>query len=257
VSPAKLAALAAATEALVARGNATGLELSELLGHWTWAMLANRPALSVFGAVYRFALINQNSRFSLWHTVVRELTLAVQIAPLLCSPIRGSWWPRVIATDASTVGQGVVMRSLDNSLELTPFLSASFPAEANGEPTAQCRAWVAASRWGTIVSKRWARAEHINCLEARAVLSAVRWALSYPRAFDHRLCILSDSRVAIGAIRKGRSSSFGLLVVLRALSALALGCGSQLRLHWLPTDINPADGASRLPRGPPGANRQA
>ena len=249
VAPAKLASLVAHTQAFIGRKQATGKELSELVGRWTWAMLAARPSLSIFSNVYRFILITRERRFDLWPSVVRELKLVSQLAPLLSVSIRGGqWWPRAIATDASALGQGVVMRAIGEA-DLTPFLSEAFPNGPNGGPAEQCRAWVTRSKWGTIVSKRWARPEHINCLEARAVLTAFRWALSYPKARGRRLCILSDSRVAIGAIRKGRSSSFGLLVVLRAVAALSLASGCQLRLYWLPTDINPADGPSRSPRG--------
>ena len=61
-----------------------------------------------------------------------------------------------------------------------------------------------------------------------------------------RLLLLSDSSTCVGAINKGRSSSYRILRPLRSISALLLGAGIALRVLWIPTELNPADAASRL-----------
>ncbi len=57
--------------------------------------------------------------------------------------------------------------------------------------------------------------------------------------------ILTDSQVVRGAVSKGRSSSFALLHLLKRLTASLLALDVTLSLQWIPTDINPADAASR------------
>ena len=59
-------------------------------------------------------------------------------------------------------------------------------ADAVGLPPSPDRDLVAEhlpeARWATLVSKPWSVAEHINVLEARALLLAVRWVVSHPAA---------------------------------------------------------------------------
>jgi hypothetical protein len=105
---------------------------------------------------------------------------------------------------------------------------------------------VETARWSTVIAHRWTDDEHINVLEVRAVLAGVRWALSQPGVVAAgRLLVLSDSSAAVGSLRKGRTSSYEMLRPLRSLHALLLASGLALRVLWVPSAINPADGASR------------
>ena len=127
-----------------------------------------------------------------------------------------------------------------------------------GEPCDNLNSLIAHSKWSTIVSARWRDREHINTLECRSVLTAVRWAVKLPQVTGgshRRILILSDSSAAVGSINKGRSSSHRLLRPLRSLAALLLASGITLRLQWIPSLSNPADAASRL-RSTPSAHRQ-
>jgi len=58
--------------------------------------------------------------------------------------------------------------------------------------------------------------------------------------------LLLDSTVAFFSLWKGRSSSPGLLLVLRKISALLLAGGLSLQPGWVPSAVNPADAPSRL-----------
>jgi hypothetical protein len=69
--------------------------------------------------------------------------------------------------------------------------------------------------------------------------------LSYRRSVARRLLVVSDSSTVVGAVRKGRSSSFQLLLRLRSLAAMLLASGVQLRVEWCPSKLNPADEPSR------------
>jgi hypothetical protein len=99
--------------------------------------------------------------------------------------------------------------------------------------------------WKTLVSAQWRSEEHINSLEVRSISTAVRRVLSSPLSIRHRLLIISDSQVAVGALSKGRSSSFNLLRRIRPITALLLASGLQLFLRWIPSASNPADAPSR------------
>ena len=101
------------------------------------------------------------------------------------------------------------------------------------------------STWSTVVSHGWHFSEHINVLELRAVLSAVRWLMSHPRALCTRAVLCTDSAVGFHILKKGRSSSSQLLLLMRKIAAMLLVSGVSVIPLWLPTSVNPADDASR------------
>ncbi len=202
--------------------------MSHLLGKWAWAMLVRRLALSIFGAVYRFARLAGCRRFTLWTAVVHELQCAVGIAPLLFVRLNARVMPKCVAVDASSIGLGVVTARLPRGDVSPDNLS---PSDFS---------------WRTIVSTAWREHEHINSLELRAISTAVRWALKSPDSIASRLLVFSDSQVAVFSSNKGRSSSHLLLRRLRPLAACLLASGLRLLLRWIPSEDNPADGPSRL-----------
>ena len=256
VSVTKVHKLRIATLALLDRGWCTGVELSQLIGKWTWCMLIRRPALSIFSAVYRFILITKQKRYQLWPSLRRELHTAAMMAPLLFTNIRSEFIPRVIASDASEEAQGVVATSSIAPSTITDI--ASLPVTIGLPHVAPLlSSSVVSANWSTIVSAQWHRTEHINSLELRASLTAIRWSLTLPSSIQHhhsselsrwcghRLLLLSDSSTAVGGINKGRSSSHKLLRPLRSIGALLLASGIQCYVAWIPSKANPADAPSR------------
>lgn len=235
VSVSKLTRLCRDTQRLLAHGKCSGLELAHLLGRWTWACLACRPALSVFSAVYRFVECAGRRVFTVWRSVTRELQVVCALAPLLFSNTAASWFERVVASDASSAGLGVVATSHEPPI---PHGAVVSPDETT--------AVVESCKWHTIASSRWRKGEHINVLELRALCTAVRWVMSFRSAVGKRVLVLSDSQVVIGAVTKGRSSSPQLLRRLRTVSALVLAGGIRLSVRWVPSEFNPADGPSRF-----------
>jgi len=123
------------------------------------------------------------------------------------------WFGRVIATDASESGQGVVVTSPEVST-----LPDASPSPLDVAETME----TADHSWTTIVSAKFAREEHINTLELRAVYTAVRWVLSFPSSPGRRVVILCDSLVTIGCVTKGRSSSHVLLPRLRQQPSISV-----------------------------------
>lgn len=241
VSPVKLLALRQDTFALLRRGHCTGLNLAVLLGHWTWAALANRPALSVFSAVYRFVECAGSRQFTIWDSVARELSVMAGLAPLLVAHLSRPDCPRAVATDASESGMGVVACD-------TPALPHALPRGPSADEGKDSAAGVsvAAVAWTVVVSSAWRFAEeHINGLEMRAADAGVRWLLSSPSAAGATLTLITDSTVVAGALRKGRSSSPLLLRRLRRIGAALLAVGAALDVRFVRSAFNPADGPSR------------
>jgi hypothetical protein len=194
----------------------------------------------VFSSVYRFIDRAGSRRFQLWPTVKQELRTMAALAPLLVAHLRAPWHGTVLATDASMDGIGIVAT---NTPADATALAARYPIR---EPLPDSvHAFLESAQWRTIVSAFWRRPEHINVLELRAVHAALRWCLSRPSALGSRLLMFSDSSVVVGAVSKGRSSSPGLLRVLRTIAAHVLASGTSLTVRWLPSAANPADGPSR------------
>lgn len=249
--PDKLQLLRDRTLTLLQSGYATGTDVARLVGSWAWACLVCRSALSCFRAVYRYAAIAQHRRFALWSDVRRELLTVSRIAPLLSASLSRPFFNRVLASDASSIGQGVVAaRATQQQAAAVSAVAgkASLP-EANWEerPFRQIVSnFVASSRWTTLVSSRWARQEHVNVLETRALRTATRWALATRGSVGSDIVVLSDSAVVVAAAAKGRSSSSTLYFVLASLAAAQLAADTRVVPVWLPSAANPADAPSRL-----------
>ena len=86
---------------------------------------------------------------------------------------------------------------------------------------------------------------HINIEEGVAVIRYLRWVLRSTQRFRHRVVLLVDSKVALGAIAKGRSSSKPLNALVRRAAALCFAGGLVLHCVFIPTKHNPSDWPSR------------
>jgi len=277
--PASALALLRDTLAVLTRGTCTGRSLAHLIGRWTWCMLLRRPSLAALQRVYRFIEVADRRRFALWPSVRRELWQLLGLAPLLQMRLGAEVHHRVLASDASTLAAGVVSAALpslerdmwslclsrrstvaagaqlpphsqvdsDPELQLCPPSCAAPVADAAATRRLEAHTAVLGARWTRVLSSAWRwGGEHINALELRAVLLSLHWLLSYPSALGRRAYLLVDSMVALFSLWKGRSSSPSLLLVLRKISALLLAGGVTLLVGWVPSEVNPADDASRL-----------
>ena len=82
--------------------------------------------------------------------------------------------------------------------------------------------------WTTLFSYRFFASKHINILELESLISLLR-RMARERIRAKRLLVLVDSRVVLGAVSKGRSSSPIIIFLLR--DYLGLGV-SLVTLHW-------------------------
>ena len=269
VDPERISRTIAATLHLLGKTSVSGRALSIVLGSWTWCLLVRRPVFSVLKTVYAFINLQGLVPAPLWNDVRRELLMLIGLAPLLVTSLRTPWFRSAIASDASTIAAGVVTSPLtddmvravwpasqinavgddmDDDLDLQP-MSRPISEAVTVEPTQRSPLrWSPRDGdrlWSTIISYRWQREEHINCLEMRAAILAVRWALSCTDSAGTRVLLFVDSAVAYFVMRKGRSSSPRLNITQRRLAAHTLATGLALVPCWVPSENNPADEPSR------------
>ena len=106
-----------------------------------------------------------------------------------------------------------------------------------------------ALQWSTMFESKAHHAPHlmrahINALEMEAVLLLLK-RLRREGLRNTRILVYVDSRVILGALAKGRSSSYRLNHVLRKIASICIGCGFAVDFIWIPLWANPSDAPSR------------
>ena len=100
-----------------------------------------------------------------------------------------------------------------------------------------------ANSWITVSSWAWRDGAHINQLESRSFLHAVkRRALEGEQRFVHGV----DSSATLGAFSKGRSSSRRLAPLVQKAGALQAAFGLYGAIPFCPTRLNISDAPTRL-----------
>ena len=100
--------------------------------------------------------------------------------------------------------------------------------------------------WKAVLSCKWQLdGEHINALEARALLLALRWRSRSAARFSKRFLHLTDSKVALGAYCKHRSNARSFNYIVTRSSALQLASSMTPILGFVRSSLNPADLPSR------------
>ena len=105
-------------------------------------------------------------------------------------------------------------------------------------------------------SFRFSQSSHINLQEIRA-LKALMIRVLHATGPGVRFVVCIDSQVTLGAVCKGRSSSFQVNGSLRMLLGLQVFGRCRVLLLWVPSEFNPADFPSRfveIPEDLNGAN---
>ncbi|CAK0870850.1 unnamed protein product [Prorocentrum cordatum] len=232
---------------LIRVGFAGGRQVERVVGHFTFAGLARRPALSVFDAVYSFCARHRNQQRRLPASVVRELRWAVALLPLISADLRAPWLGRLYCCDASEEGRGVVERDFDSEKVAevgrrqerwkyrqleggTPARPREVLEEGVGEKVGSERFEdvpidMVRGEWRVVSSGGWERSEGIATLEGRSLVHALRHALRDSRAVGRRILWLTDSMTATLSLGKGRSSASGMMRVARLLPGGR--CGGQ------------------------------
>ena len=101
-------------------------------------------------------------------------------------------------------------------------------------------------KWSHVFHCRWQASEHINRLELRSILLALRWRVQRLGECQCRFIHLTDSYVSMSVMSKGRSSSEALLTIMRQISAVQLAFDLYPILIHVESTDNPTDEASRI-----------
>ena len=278
ISASRYANLRDAVGALRRRSWARPREVEALVGRFTHAFLLNRPALSVFSAVYAFAEKVGDRAARVWPSVIAELQLALDILPLVRADLERPVAPLLIQTDACDEGAAAVytyavphadlrrecMRPRQRiRTEYVPPPRRRSKKSKSGQGSGAHPVWSAESAlaagfdaptdpalWRVAYRRVYApgssaRAAHINAKELGGAVDAVRWACRSSRTRRCRMVVELDSAVAVSVLRKGRSSRGALRRHCRRLAAMTLAEEIALEARWVPTSRNMADQPSR------------
>ncbi len=257
---ARLASLFVAVLELARLRVASPGAMAAYLGVTQWFCLLRRPRLAVFERVYAFcsgALARDWTSRDVPEEIIRELLVDAVLSAFGSVDMHRPHLAFVGATDASgCFGLGAAVAKLE-----APQLQrvARLCCKAGGHVTLRDVATedlharlgprhdlgLPLSAFDVVLSVRCTDDDHINLREARALLTYVRWVLRTPRHFGHRLVVLVDSKVVVGAVAKGRSSSVPLNRLLRRLAALCFLGDLTLHVVFIPSAHNPADAPSR------------
>ena len=247
------------------RGRASLIE--SILGSFTWFFLLSRTALSVFNEIYPWCQRHRECtrEMNIPDEILRELACAAAIAPLVHADLAAKWYPETYMYDASMHGGAVIATTatvaeqraearwatragwcvwaggceVDIEVEEGIVIGDRVRAPAVGE------GWDDICRWHELFRWTWKFPEHINLLEMRTGLAALRRAARDPGSWGKRVLLIGDSLVTLGAFSKGRSSSAPVLHLCRRVAALSLGFSIRCYWRWIQTDRNHSDGPSR------------
>ena len=101
-------------------------------------------------------------------------------------------------------------------------------------------------KWQVKFAWRWtSQGEHINLLEARATLNAIRWRLRSMKGLAKKHLHLVDSQVVQAVVTKHRSSAKTLNRIIRKICSLELASHTHLLVGFVRSDLNPADAPTR------------
>ena len=248
---------------LLRRGWARPRQVERLVGRITSRMLLLRLTLSIFDAVYAFARKVGDRHARLWPAVAAELEHACALLPLMRADVSRRTAPVLAQCDACNSGDAVVYTEHVPLPELRrealrPRTRIRDPADEWSVQQALACGFVAPTEPELFkVAVRYqfprgssSRARHINAKELGAIEKAARWATRRPELRGRRLVVQTDSAVAVGAVRKGRSSKRALKGIARRLAAVCIAERLELIIRWVPTDRNMADRPSRGSRIP-------
>ena len=243
----RMAALAGRLMDIRRAGWTTPAELRCLVGKFVFLTSAARPALSCLSQVYRFAsgILEEDMhvRRRVTAELAHELRTMASILPLCCASLGSETEPMLTATDACLFGWGVVEASLDEQGHI-----ALEEAAAN-----ECVGAIVDDGSFQLVRADLFRGTGLLSSEgdfiAAKEAAAVNWALARRlrgAATGKRLTMLGDNQAVIGAIEKGRSSSWRMKDYVRQAAAMLLSTGTALTMRYISTGKNvAADDASR------------
>ncbi|CAE7502120.1 unnamed protein product [Symbiodinium sp. KB8] len=250
---------------------------------WNLILAFEFVGMSVFRALYDFAGRGL-PKCRVWECARRECRIFSDIAPLLVGNLRRPWSIRVTCTDASPFGYGIVERDLPEETvraigrwnerwrfkrlpvaEWRPRDRALGLSSIDDLDTARRPQHVVEQShvymeddsfdevpfhlmkpdaWSTAKMGLWGdSSEHITLKEGRAFVLSMRRLCRDQGQRGKRCCMFVDNLALAMCISKGRAHNYNMLRICQQYSALTLAC--DMRVRWVPSEVNPADGPSR------------
>ena len=249
-APRESARLLCASAFLAAAKAVSPKAVERWTGRYVFGAQVRRPILSVLESVYTRA----RRKYGPLHPEARlEILTGSGLFPQAHFPLRTKVEGDVWATDASSEGGGICKAPMPPEVARQWRAHLSFKGghvvlktgTCFGKPGLGAFEWPNPDlRWREVRGWPWRRPQHINVLEARAILALIeRWAREVPGPM--RRHILTDSQVCLFAFAKGRSSSRQLNWVLRRAAAAMLVSGCFPSYAYIRSEDNPADEPSR------------
>lgn len=274
VSAQKRQDLVRLTRASLERSTVSAKAVEHLLGKWVWCMLARRSTLSALNEVFQL-VSRARSRGWRYIRVTKRLRMEFQLvcnlAPAMVTPLT-SEANSVVAFDACLEGYGVTYApaiaaerdALIESLTVTGcYSNVSTDKMEDSIPDAvrSTNSWFLEGSPDTLPvvrgKRKWRVArhgawnslgEHINVYEIKTGLMALEKAISISKSCHSspkEIFVCGDNTASIGALARGRSSSYTLLRSCRKACVLQLIHNVRVNWIWISTHINPADAPSR------------
>ncbi len=225
-----------------------------VVGSWVWIVLIVRPLLSVMDHIFR--LDTSSATVVLPPDVLHEFSLLLDLLPLCVFDLTRPVANIMIATDACLSGGAVMFSTLSDAdgilLKSHSYIRGWYSSLLDDLPCPPLFYPPSVSRvvndgdWKLAIQTQWKFRDPIVLLEGHAFLLALRWLSRQPQYFHSRIPFFLDSASLLGALAKGRSSSYRLNSVCKRSAALLLATDISPIYLWIPSQNNPADGPSRF-----------
>ncbi len=232
-----------------------------MLGSLVHPLMHRRCLMSTLGRSYRYCRsLDPRRAVRLSPDIVDEFRAAIVSLAIAATDVRAPVSPVVYCSDATPKTaasvQARVSRPLAENLHsfsehkgaytrldwsavdelLHPLETAVLP-----EVAVKC---IQAARWRVRRKVTFKSTAHVNLQEARGVRLVVRDEAGDSNV-PRRVVILVDSKVVLGAVAKGRSSSSKLNGIIRSLFGYLVFARFSISLVWIESALNPADDPTR------------
>lgn len=258
--PGRLLQLHAAAHFLASGGRIHGGTLRIFAGHCAWVFGCEKLMFSLLVACYAFS--EQHEGWAkMWPSVRSELRDIADLIWFARSPLTSDTVDVALCSDAEGVnatdngGGAFVFAPLPAAIaEASP--DEGWSAEpvkralAGEKGPAPAEVWMRETEWTVGETRRWRYAEAIHLGETDALLLAVKRAVRTQRDLPgglagKRLLAFTDNATLFYALRKGRSSKWGLRRRLKELLSWTILGNFALDVRWVGTDFCAADVPSR------------
>lgn len=236
--------------------------LQKVMGYICFIFQFRREFYSLQHHIYKYIDRMHEQWNRLPGFICDELRSMAYHIPLAKWNMRKTFLPSVLATDATPSSGGAARASMSGALaeelwrqsevrgEVVRLDESSLRAVLNSwndpkEPSAFASALGKCLEWTATAGYSFGQTSHINLQETRALRREIAKLASDVKNAGTVQIGLNDSRVVVGAVAKGRSSSFKLNGVLRGMLPFLVLADITIALLWVETDSNPADHPSR------------